>query len=239
MTRRTVKPRQRRQARSREKGMSSHNGMHSTGARTRRRNTGAAGAHRQQLFTWRNVNYLIDAHNQFLGFIPSRLLNVLDQIETERARASVSKQSIFDFISNRAARELYALLYRQLRSTGGSLVLPIYHETKKVRRHMELTLTVLPSQAILHSCVTIRTERRPSTSVSALQAPDQELMVACSWCNRIKQDERWFSIDQLASQERLFQRPNLPELSHGICPACYQTLLASMNDGTEQRFCVC
>ena len=192
-------------------------------------------AHRQPIFTMRNGYYLIDARDHFLGYVPSRLLDVIDEVAAERSRAIATTKPIFAFMSDNAACALYGLLYRQMRSIGGTLVVPLFHETSKLRRHIDLTMTVLPSGAILHRWVTTQTEPQYGTRPMAAPATATTHLTACSWCNSIKQGDHWLPIDQLACHGRLFQHPKLPEVTHGMCPTCYNTLLTSICEETDHR----
>jgi hypothetical protein len=213
--------------------MSSYKRTHSQSQKVRSHKSGAMGVHRQPVFTMRNGYYLIDARDHFLGYVPSHLLDVIDEVEAERSRAIATTKSIFAFMADNAACALYGLLYRQMRSTGGTVVVPLFHETSVLRRHIDLTLTVLPSGAILHRCMTTRTE--PRYGKKPIPALTETHMTACSWCNSLKQGDQWLPIDHLACYGRLFQHPILPQLTHGICPTCYNTLLTSMCDDVEHQ----
>ncbi len=49
----------------------------------------------------------------------------------------------------------------------------------------------------------------------------------CGWCDRFEVDGEWVEVEEAARRLELFNRPELPALSHGICPDCNELLLAA------------
>jgi hypothetical protein len=55
-------------------------------------------------------------------------------------------------------------------------------------------------------------------------SPDA-LITACGWCKRLKLDDHWREAEEAISASGLFNRAVLPQLTHGICPSCYASVL--------------
>jgi hypothetical protein len=47
-----------------------------------------------------------------------------------------------------------------------------------------------------------------------------EALLACSWCRKVYVAGRWVEVEYAVEMLRLFERTELPPLTHGICPAC-------------------
>ncbi len=55
----------------------------------------------------------------------------------------------------------------------------------------------------------------------------------CSMCKKIKVSPRqWAEIEEALVELRLFEVDEMPQLTHGICPSCYQEAIAKL-DGFE------
>jgi hypothetical protein len=44
----------------------------------------------------------------------------------------------------------------------------------------------------------------------------------CSWCKRVRQEGRWLDLEEGVQELELLSRGPLPEISHGMCPACIE-----------------
>jgi hypothetical protein len=55
----------------------------------------------------------------------------------------------------------------------------------------------------------------------------ESTLTMCGWCDRFEVDGEWVEVEEAARRLELFNRPELPALSHGICPDCNEMLLAA------------
>ena len=55
----------------------------------------------------------------------------------------------------------------------------------------------------------------------------EEVLPMCGWCDRFEVEGEWVEVEEAARRLRLFARPDLPALSHGICAECSELLLAA------------
>ena len=70
-----------------------------------------------------------------------------------------------------------------------------------------------------------REEPQPLLDPEAPRAEDTLTM--CGWCDRFEVDGEWVEVEEAALRLELFNRSELPVLSHGICPDCNEMLLAA------------
>jgi hypothetical protein len=52
-------------------------------------------------------------------------------------------------------------------------------------------------------------------------------LLMCGWCDRFEVDGEWVEVEEAARRLGLFERSEMPRLSHGICPECSDLLLAA------------
>ena len=53
----------------------------------------------------------------------------------------------------------------------------------------------------------------------------QELLHACSWCNKVLIDGQWMELDTALDRFRVGEIVHIPPVSHGICPECRQRIM--------------
>ncbi len=49
----------------------------------------------------------------------------------------------------------------------------------------------------------------------------------CGWCDRFLVGEEWLEVEQAVARLGLFQRAEMPAISHDICPDCGEMLMAA------------
>ena len=95
-----------------------------------------------------------------------------------------------------------------------------------------MTILPLPGRHLeLHNRI-IRledTEYNPLLDESGDRSED--LLTICSWCKQVKADEnRWLDSDELIRETDLFASSQLPKLTHGMCPTCFDMVRKAIAD---------
>jgi hypothetical protein len=49
----------------------------------------------------------------------------------------------------------------------------------------------------------------------------------CGWCDRFLVDGEWVEVEEAVARLGLFQLPEMPAISHGVCPDCTEMLIAA------------
>ncbi len=139
-------------------------------------------------------------------------------------------RSIFDFMADCRLRLLYRMIYRGLRTHRRLVVLPFRADSPTLACHMELSLTVLANNAILHESRLIHSEPHCTLQPWATNAPSaDEFMTICGWCQRLQQNDQWQDVETVICNQRLFERAVLPQLTHGICPTCCDKVVTELH----------
>jgi len=132
---------------------------------------------------------------------------------------------LWDFVSDRTTQELYRqIIHRALQ--GRTTSVPFRCDSPAERREMEIEASLVEGYRCRFTTRIRRREVRPEVpllSVSVLRS--RELLRACGWCKRIAVSfGSWVEVEAAVEQLRLFDFPELPRLTHGICPVCLETL---------------
>jgi hypothetical protein len=122
------------------------------------------------------------------------------------------------------------MLVRRIRDQVGSVELPFRCDGPSVRRKMKIRIAARPGgRAVLFSArlrsEEMREEPQPLLDPEAPRGEDTLSM--CGWCDRFEVDGEWVEVEEAALRLELFNRSELPVLSHGICPDCNEMLLAA------------
>ncbi len=129
-------------------------------------------------------------------------------------------------ITEPTTRQLYDALLDRAR--GGRVVrVPFRCDGPAVRRSMELVMTPLPDGVVRFEAVLLSAEPRPPVPLLDPAAPrSADLVKVCAWCRKVAVGERWCEVEEAVAALGLFDAPFLPGVTHGICPACREGVLA-------------
>jgi hypothetical protein len=139
-------------------------------------------------------------------------------------------RSLWDYVAGDEMRKLQRMLVRRIRDEVGSVELPFRCDGPDVRREMDIRIVARPGgRAVLFSArlrsEDAREEQQPLLDPGTPRGEDSLTM--CGWCDRFEVDGEWVEVEEAARRLELFNRPELPALSHGICPECNKMLLAA------------
>ena len=139
-------------------------------------------------------------------------------------------RSLWDYVAGEDLKKVQRLLLRRVRDEVGSVELPFRCDGPGVRREMDIRIAAgRGGRAVLFSA-RLRGEEEREEPMPLLdpEAPrGEETLVMCGWCDRFEVEGEWVEVEEAARRLELFDRPELPALSHGICPECNELLLAA------------
>lgn len=139
-------------------------------------------------------------------------------------------RSLWDYVAGEDMVKLQRMLVRRIREEVGSVELPFRCDGPRVRREMDIRIVARPGgRAVLFSARLRSEEARdePQPLLDPEAARSEDTLTMCGWCDRFEVDGEWVEVEEAAQRLRLFNRPELPALSHGICPDCSEMLLAA------------
>jgi len=138
-------------------------------------------------------------------------------------------RSLWDYVAGEEMRRLQRMLVRRVRDEVGDVKLIFRCDGPDVRREMDIRIVARPGgRAVLFSA---RLRSEEAREVQPLLDPDvprgTDTLSMCGWCDRFEVDGEWVEVEEAARRLELFNRPELPALSHSICPDCNEMLLAA------------
>jgi hypothetical protein len=138
-------------------------------------------------------------------------------------------RSLWDYVAGSELVKLQRLLVRRIRDEVGDVELPFRCDAPDVRREADIRIVARPGGRVVLFSARLRSEEeREIQPLLDPKVPRREEMVEmCGWCDRFEVDGEWVEVEEAAKRLELFNRSELPALSHGICPDCSEMLLAA------------
>jgi hypothetical protein len=129
---------------------------------------------------------------------------------------------IMSHVADAETRHIYRMLIDRVREAGHPARFHYRCDSPTLRRYMEMRMIRCRQGEIEFRSRVLRLERREPIRVldSALpHSRDQRLQI-CSWCKAVYVQRTWLGLEEAVQRLGLFADAVLPQLSHGICPAC-------------------
>lgn len=139
-------------------------------------------------------------------------------------------RSLWDYVAGEDLKKVQRLLLRRIRDQAGDVELPFRCDGPDVRRRMNIRIKAgRGGRAVLFSAKVRAEEARdlPQRLLDPTAPRGPEMLPMCGWCDRFEVEGEWVEVEEAARRLELFDRPELPSLSHGICPDCNGLLLAA------------
>ena len=138
---------------------------------------------------------------------------------------------LWDFIQDPETQHLYRELFRRVREGLPSRTIPFRCDSPSERRYLDLFIESLPDEQIQMTSKILRTEPRDPVRLLDVDTPrSTELVTVCSMCKKIKVlPGQWAEIEEGLAHLRLFEADQIPQLTHGLCPSCYEVEMAELS----------
>ncbi len=174
------------------------------------------------------LSYAIDEHDRLVK-VDQGYYRFAEENGWAEAGTSLGR-SLWDYVAGEEMRKLQRMLVRRIRDEVGSVELPFRCDGPEVRREMDIRIVARPGgRAVLFSARLRSEEEReePQPLLDPAAPRGEEVLAMCGWCDRFEVEGEWVEVEEAARRLELFARPELPALSHGICPNCNELLLAA------------
>jgi hypothetical protein len=139
-------------------------------------------------------------------------------------------RSLWDYVAGDEMKKLQRLLLRRVRNDVGDVELPFRCDGPDVRREMNIRIVARPGGRVVLFSAQLRSEEErdlPQRLLDPSTPRSKEVLEMCGWCDRFEVDGEWVEVEEAARRLELFNRPELPTISHGVCPDCHEMLLAA------------
>lgn len=144
-------------------------------------------------------------------------------------RASVIGSSLWTYVVGEESRQLYQLVFRQVRRLQEPASIPFRCDSPRKRRFLRLQIDPLPDSGLRLTSLTERIESRPPVNLlDPKHARSDDILTICGWCKKVLlPDQNWVEAEEAINSLRLFDEI-LPQMSHGICPDCSENFIREL-----------
>jgi hypothetical protein len=169
--------------------------------------------------------YAIDADDRIREIAGTWDEFAIDNAAPGLLRDRVLGTALLDHVTGPEVRQLTRMLLDRARR-GPTRDIDFRCDSPGERRYLRMRLSSLPSNGVRIETTLLRSAPRASRNILDVgSARSDELLVACSWCVKIKlPDGRFVEIDEAVDAMGLFGDGAIPRLTHGICSACRGSL---------------
>ncbi len=177
------------------------------------------------------ISYVINEENEIIFVNDAWSKFALANNAPELIAEKILNCNLWDFISDDTTRELYQKLVDKARA-GHSVNFNFRCDSPDLRRFLEMQITLREDKNIQFDTRIINAEKRIYQNVFQNDARRTDsVIVACSWCKKIEtRDGSWHEIEEALSNLKLFESENIPQMSHGMCVSCYQSISEKHQD---------
>lgn len=145
---------------------------------------------------------------------------------------SVRGLALPSFIQDRTTAFLWKILLQKARS-GPPVSLTLRCDGPSRKRHLRVRVAA-DGKLIRVTTELLSEEERPETPfLAAARRSVGELLHCCSWCERFDAGGgNWVEIEELLRAKPLLESTDVPQVTHGICPACLRSALEKAGGGS-------
>lgn len=170
----------------------------------------------------RSTRYAIDARDRLVAVDAQWDAFAQENGAPGLDRSHVLGHELWEFISDPNTVTLYKMLLARVRENDTAVILPLRCDSPDRRRYMRLVIAPLHRGSARFDAVLEREEPREVVSLLDARARRSDANLAiCGWCKRIRVgEEEWLEVEDAVVRMDLFGRPEVPNLSHCMCPDC-------------------
>ncbi len=138
---------------------------------------------------------------------------------------------LWGFITDRTTRALYQDILARVRS-GSSVRFVLRCDSPECRRLLEMEVwRGLDDVTDFRVRPLSQEAREPQPLLDSDRPHSEALLRVCGWCKKVDVGGRWAEVEEAVSLLLLFERPLLPDVTHGICEDCYSRMVATLGKG--------
>ncbi len=139
-------------------------------------------------------------------------------------------RSLWEYIVGLEVRHLYETVLKAVRERGQPIRLLFRCDAPDLRRYLQLLLVPLADRQVEFRSQLLRTETRACVDLLRPEFPRSDgIVTLCSMCKKIATGpNEWREIEEAINHLHLFEQDALPSLSHGLCPVCYEAMMAEI-----------
>ncbi|GMV94979.1 MAG: hypothetical protein AMXMBFR82_47570 [Candidatus Hydrogenedentota bacterium] len=144
---------------------------------------------------------------------------------------SVIGHVLWSFVDGLDVRSVYRMLVENVRSTGRSNRLSFNCDDRENVRRFDLNIHLGDKGTVQFESTLIETTRRPPVPLfePAIARSDDAILTVCSVCKLVDVQGVWLAVEEALARLNLMSNPVMPQVSHGLCPSCFETMSATLH----------
>ncbi|MCX7770323.1 MAG: hypothetical protein N2202_04480 [Proteobacteria bacterium] len=137
---------------------------------------------------------------------------------------------LWRYIKDFETKHIYKLIIDHVRLLKKEITIPIMCDGPDTKRFLDLTIIPLDNGKIeFQSLIKKEVKRKPVSILKKIVKREGNFLKMCSYCKTIKVDETtWMETAKAVKYLKIFNKPVLPHISHGICPDCYNNIMKEL-----------
>ncbi len=129
--------------------------------------------------------------------------------------------TLWEFISGSETQALWRALLHRARGQEDSISVPFRCDAPSARRRMRIEILPLAGSAIEFRTTLLDEVPRSAQPLPAgAEFGGGDLVVVCSWCNRVREGPTWMEIEEAVTRHNWFATTESVGVTHGICADC-------------------
>lgn len=134
---------------------------------------------------------------------------------------AVVGRSLWAFIAGAETHHIYRLLLKQIRQSQQRVVFTHRCDSPTLIRYIQMEIIPAANGIVeFRNQLLLQKQRDPVPLLDPAVQRTSEMLKMCSWCNRLLCDQMWLLLEEAINYLGLFGASQLPQITHGICPAC-------------------
>jgi hypothetical protein len=182
------------------------------------------------------ISYQINASDRLIqmneGWSEYARVNDGEQVMPEM----VLGEPLWNFISDSTIHDIYrrlVLIARQGRSSS----FRYRCDAPRFKRTFQMKISATEQGNVEFESTLLSEEERPAIPLLMVRTrPSNVYVRICSWCHVVAwPGETWKPLEAAAERVVAVDEANLPELTHGICEACSQSMLVLTGEKLSEK----
>ena len=139
---------------------------------------------------------------------------------------------LWRWIADETTRQVYRAVLSHVRAGTGPVRFRFRCDAPAERRLLTMEIAATENAGVDFRTQLVRSDPRAELRLIAADARRSDAMIsACGWCMRVQVSPgEWRDVDDAVRTMGIFESAFVPKITHGMCPACYDTMMAALDD---------
>ncbi|MBA2291096.1 MAG: hypothetical protein H0W15_01425 [Gemmatimonadales bacterium] len=139
---------------------------------------------------------------------------------------------LWDFLTDETTKSLYRDMVQRVRRRSMPVRFKFRCDAPDLKRLLAMEIDRGEGDTVQFTITSVLEERVLSAARSAIRMSESgALLTICGWCKRVPlASGEWGEIEEAVDELGLFHSGSTLQLSHGMCPMCYDAVMGMIDD---------